>query len=317
MAWVGGGDPVLGAGAEAAALRKLIPLIARSEAPVLITGATGTGKEHVARAVHYGGRRAGKPFVAINCAAVPETLLEAEFFGFERGSFTGATAARAGKLSLANGGTLFLDEIAEMPLLGQAKLLRALETREVQPIGAPRPQPVDIRVVAATNQNVEAEVRTGRFRADLYYRLNVARISVPALAERPSDIATYVEHFIQEFNARSQLTVRRPTAELMALMTRYSWPGNVREVRNFVEAVFIDPPDGAIGVEHIPVAFASLSALRRATEGDEKTRMLAALDRTNWNKAEAAKAMNWSRMTLYRKLSKHGLEDRLTPENDA
>jgi two-component system response regulator HydG len=316
MAWVSGGEPLLGAGPDAAALRTLIPLIARSDAPVLITGATGTGKEHVARAIHEGGRRAGRPFVAINCAAVPETLLEAEFFGFERGSFTGATAARAGKLSLANGGTLFLDEIAEMPLLGQAKLLRALETREVQPIGAPRSHAVDIRVMAATNQNVEAEVRSGRFRSDLYYRLNVARICVPALADRPSDIAAYVDLFIEEFNIRGRLTVRRPTAELMALMTRYPWPGNVREVRNFVEAVFIDPPDGPIGVEHIPIAFASLNALRQATEGDEKTRMLAALDRTNWNKVEAAKAMNWSRMTLYRKLSKHGLGDRLPTEGE-
>lgn len=307
---------MLGAGADAAALRALIPLIARSEAPVLITGATGTGKEHVARAVHEGGRRALRPFVAINCAAVPETLLEAEFFGFERGSFTGAMAAQRGKMSLADGGTLFLDEVAEMSPLGQAKLLRALETREVQPIGAAKAHAVDIRVMAATNQNVEAEVRSGRFRSDLYYRLNVARICVPALAERPRDIPSYIEHFITEFNARAHRSVRRPTAELMALMTRYPWPGNVREVRNFVEAVFIDPPDGPIGVEHIPAAFGSLNALRRTVAGDEKTRMLAALDRTNWNKVEAAKAMNWSRMTLYRKLSKHGLGDRLPADGD-
>lgn len=296
---------LLGSSDAIARLRALIPKIGRSNAPLLVTGSTGTGKEHLARAVHAHGPRANKPFVAINCGAIPDTLFEAELFGFERGSFTGAFQAQKGKAALADGGTLFLDEVGELSPLGQTKLLRLLEEKEVQPIGAPRPTKVDLRIVAATNREVEEQVDDGSFRSDLYYRLNVARIALPALAERPEDIAVYIDHFIRGLNQRDGLCVGAPDEELLNLLLAYDWPGNVREVRNFVEGVFIDPPKGCIGVRHIPAAFARLQASWRHSGEEERSLILAALEATDWNKAEAAKALHWSRMTLYRKLTKH------------
>jgi two-component system response regulator HydG len=286
-------------------LRALTPKIARSDAPTLITGSTGTGKEHFARLIHRLGPRAGRPFVAINCAAIPDTLFESELFGFERGSFTGANHAQKGKAALADGGILFLDEIGELSPFSQTKLLRMLEEHEVQPIGAPRPIKVDFRVIAATNRSVEEQVDKGTFRSDLYYRLNVARVAIPDLCDRPQDILLYLDHFIEVFNRRYGGLVAAPSPELMDVLLRYKWPGNVREVRNFVEAVFIDPPVGAIGLADIPAAFATLHASYARTGEDERARIVAALEKTDWNKAEAAKALQWSRMTLYRKLTKY------------
>ena len=241
-------------------LRALAPKIARSDAPILITGSTGTGKEEFARILHRLSPRASHPFVAINCAAIPDSLFESELFGFERGSFTGAHHAQRGKAALADGGILFLDEIGELSPTCQTKLLRVLEEREVQPIGSSRPMKVDFRVIAATNRSVEDQVEKGEFRSDLYYRLNVARVAIPDLRERPQDISVYLDHFIQTFNRRYGASVTAPSAELMDVLLSYGWPGNVREVRNFVEAVFIDPPAGAIGLRDIPAAFARLPA---------------------------------------------------------
>jgi two-component system response regulator HydG len=296
---------ILGESRAIAQLRDVVPKIGRSDASLLITGSTGTGKEHIARAVHAHSPRGRKPFVAINCGAIPDTLFESELFGFERGSFTGAVQAQKGKAVLADGGTLFLDEVGELSPLCQTKLLRMLEEHEVQPIGAPRPVKVDVRIVAATNRDVEDQVDEGRFRSDLYYRLNVARIALPALAERREDIAVYLDHFIGQFNQRTGCAVGGPSAELLAVLRAYDWPGNVREVRNFVEGVFIDPPAGCIGLDHIPLAFARLHRSWQRTGLDERSRIVAALEATDWNKAEAAKALHWSRMTLYRKLDKH------------
>jgi two-component system, NtrC family, response regulator AtoC len=286
-------------------LRESAPKIARSEAPTLITGSTGTGKEHFARLLHRLGPRASNAFVAINCAAVPDTLFESELFGFERGSFTGANHSQKGKIALANGGVLFLDEIGEMSPFCQTKLLRMLEEQEIHPIGAARPIKVDFRVIAATNRSIEEKVDNGTFRSDLYYRLNVARIAIPDLCERPQDISLYLDHFIQEFNRRYDAQVSAPSADLMDVLLRYRWPGNVREVRNFVEAVFIDPPAGAISMRHIPAAFPRLQASYAKISTDERARIIAALEKTHWNKAEAAKELQWSRMTLYRKLTKY------------
>lgn len=303
---------ILGQSPALAAVRTRLPKIALSDAPALITGSTGTGKEHLARAIHGLSARKAKPFVAINCAAVPDTLFESEFFGFERGSFTGAMQAQKGKASLADGGTLFLDEIGEMSPGNQTKLLRMLEEREVQPIGSPRPHKIDIRIVAATNQAVEDAVDAGRFRSDLYYRINVARIDIPDLAERPEDIADYLDHFIAHFNEARHARVTLPDSDLMRLLKSYRWPGNVREVRNFVEGVFIDPPEGPIGIGDIPSAFMRLHAMLDQGSGhgigDERDRIIAALEGTDWNKAEAAKALHWSRMTLYRKMTKYSVE---------
>jgi two-component system response regulator HydG len=285
----------------------MAPKIARSEAPILITGSTGTGKEHIARAIHRSSPRADKAFIAVNCAAVPDTLFESELFGFERGSFTGAIHGQKGKAVLADGGTLFLDEIGELSLYCQSKLLRLLEEHEVYPIGAPRPVKVDLRVIAATNRRVEDAISLGQFRSDLYYRINVARIAIPDLADRPEDIALYVDHFIAQFNNRRGMQVGGVDPELMDLLVTYNWPGNVREIRNFVEGVFIDPPAGLIGIRHIPAAFAHLHRMYARTGEEEHRRLIAALEQSNWNKAEAAKLLQWSRMTLYRKLTKYNV----------
>jgi two-component system, NtrC family, response regulator AtoC len=299
---------ILGSSAAIAELRRLAPKIAQSDAPTLITGATGTGKEHVARVIHRRSPRAAQAFVALNCAAIPDTLFESELFGFERGSFTGATRSQRGKAVAADGGTLFLDEIAELTPFCQSKLLRMLEEHEVHPLGATRPLSVNLRVIAATNRHVEDAVASGEFRPDLYFRLNVARIAIPALAERPEDIPLYVHHFIAHFNARRGTRVSGIDHELLNLLVGYAWPGNVREIRNFVEGVFIDPPEGLIGTRHIPAAFAHLQRSYTRTGDEEHARLITALEQSNWNKVEAAKRLHWSRMTLYRKLSKYSVE---------
>jgi two-component system response regulator AtoC len=303
------GDPfvVLGKSAAMAAVRDYLPKVARSDATVLVTGPTGTGKERVASALHAQSRRQGAPFVALNCAAIPDGLLESELFGWERGAFTGAIHSTKGKAALADKGTLFLDEIGEMTPFAQTKLLRLLETREVTPLGAGRAIPIDIRIVAATNQELESLVASRRFRDDLYYRLNVARFTLPPLRERPEDIPIYVDAFIDEFNGRCDAGVTSPTPVLNESLLAYTWPGNVREIRNFVEGVFIDPPRGPIDFENLPPAFQAVFH-RTQTASAERDALRRVLERTRWNKAEAAREMNWSRMTLYRKLSKHGLE---------
>jgi two-component system, NtrC family, response regulator AtoC len=300
-------ENVLGESIAMTRLAAALPQIAISGAPAFLTGSTGTGKEHFARMIHRLSRRKDKPFIAINCAAIPDTLFESELFGFEKGSFTGAIYARKGKALLANGGTLFLDEIGELSPYCQSKLLRMLEEQEVFPIGADRPLKVDIRFVAATNQAVEHNVATGSFRSDLYYRINVARVAIPDLADRADDIPVFIQHFIDQFNRKCGTHVAMPDAELMAVLKAYSWPGNIREVRNFVEAVFIDPPIGAISKRHIPSAFEKLHSLYVQSGEAERQYIIDALEQTNWNKAEAAKVLHWSRMTLYRKLTKYEL----------
>lgn len=299
------GQAILGLSAAMSGLRGKLPKIGRSDAPALITGSTGTGKEFVARALHLSGNRDRKPFIAINCAAIPDSLFEAELFGFERGSFTGALHAQKGKAVLADGGTLFLDEIGELPLFSQSKLLRMLEEREAHPIGSARPVKIDVRIIAATNRNIEHSIELGAFRSDLYYRLNVARVAIPDLAERPEDIPVYVEHFIDVFNHRMQMHVSGPDPQLMDILMHYPWPGNVREVRNFVEAVFIDPPERAIGIGDIPESFVQLRRSYVRSGEEEQQRILSALEKSNWNKVEAARILKWSRMTLYRKLNKY------------
>jgi two-component system response regulator HydG len=283
-----------------AALRAYLPKVARSPATVLITGATGTGKERVARALHALGPRSRRPFVAVNCAALPDSLIESEMFGHERGAFTGAVSAFKGHVVQADGGTLFLDEIGEMSLYAQAKLLRVLETHEVMPVGAVRAIAVDLRVIAATNLPLEALMQNGNFRSDLYYRLNVARLDLPALKDRPEDIPLLFRHAVEELNRRDQRAVGAPDGELLRCLMAHDWPGNVRELRNLVEAIFIDPPSGYIGFADLPPVFRNMLMRYRTSAPSERDRLMGALEQTNWNKAEAAKQLNWSRMTLYR-----------------
>ena len=306
---IAGREGLFGASAAMRELRGYLAKVALSDATVLITGETGTGKERVASAVHRLGRRASAPFIALNCAAIPETLIESELFGHERGAFTGALSSFPGRFAQAEGGTIFLDEIGEMTPQGQAKLLRVLEERAVTPLGSVRSRPVNVRVVAATNHRLEALVAERRFRADLFYRLNVARIDLPPLRARPEDIAPIVANFIDEYNRARAMRVGRPDASLLERMRRYAWPGNVRELRNLVEALFIDPPEGRpLRLDDLPRAFRTLFQDDRSAGEPEREKLIEVLRDTNWNKVEAARQMNWSRMTLYRKLAKYSLD---------
>ena len=313
-------DGLFGSSIQIRELRRYLAKLAASDATVLVTGETGTGKERVAAAVHRLGRRAAGPFVAVNCAAIPETMLETELFGHERGAFTGALSAFPGRFVQADRGTLFLDEISEMSPGGQAKLLRVLEDHCVHPIGGVKPRRIDVRVVAASNERLEELVERRAFRADLYYRLAVARIELPPLRERPEDIGPILTHFIDDQNRRQALRVGRPDPALLAAMRRYRWPGNVRELRNLVEALFIDPPEGpALRLDDLPHTYRRLFTASRAQQEPERDRLVAALRETNWNKVEAARQLNWSRMTLYRRLAKYALTspDALAPQAEA
>lgn len=298
-----GVSSLVGSSEEICRLRNYLGKLARSDANVLITGDTGTGKECVAQIIHEQGPRCDHPFVAVNCAAIPEALFESEMFGHEAGAFTGALHRREGKLSQATGGTIFLDEIGDLSLLGQAKLLRALETREVTPIGGSKSSAISVRFIAATNFDLESQVQQRQFRADLFFRLNVARLNLQPLRQRKEDIPELFEHFVSIFNQRYQRKVGRASSQLLHCLLSYDWPGNVREIRNLVEAIFIDPPSGEVLVDNLPESFRRVLGRFVTASTAERDRLVLALHQTNWNKKRAAEQMNWSRMTLYRKMS--------------
>lgn len=299
---------LVGQSASVERLRSYIQKVAATDSNVLITGETGTGKEKVAESIHRAGHRASQPLVCINCAAIPDSLLESELFGYQRGAFTGAQGNFVGKLRLADRGTVFLDEIGEMTPYAQAKLLRVVESREVFPLGATRAIPIDVRFIAATNQDLEPMIAKHSFRKDLFYRFNVARVALPALRERKEDIGGLVSHFIAYYNAHYGRHVEEPTMELMEHLCKYDWPGNIRELRNFVEAVFIDPPCGPIALADLPEGFKSIFSAHTNETSNERDRIIAVLAATHWNKSQAAARLHWSRMTLYRKLAKYQLD---------
>ena len=234
------GQTLVGESLPMQGIKAYIGKIASMDSNVLITGETGTGKELVAEQIHRSSRRSRHPFVCVNCTAVPDSLLESELFGYERGAFTGATGLNRGKFELANGGTLFLDEIGDMSPYAQAKILRAVEGKEVHRLGGQRSVPLDIRIIAATNQDLERSVADGRFRSDLYFRLNVARLHLPPLRDRKQDLGPLCEHYFQELNQQLGRNLGGFTADLYKDLLQYDWPGNVRELRNLVEAVFIE-----------------------------------------------------------------------------
>jgi transcriptional regulator with PAS, ATPase and Fis domain len=300
-----GQNELMGSSSAMAAVRNYVRKVSQSDASVLISGPTGTGKELVADSIHRASHRRSAPFISINCAAIPDSLLESELFGYERGAFTGAEEPYPGKLRLAEQGTVFLDEIGEMSPLGQAKILRVLECKEVFPLGARRMTKINVRFVAATNQDLEPLIQRRTFRQDLFFRLNVGRIYLPSLRERPEDILELFVYYVRRFNAQYSRRVQEPTPELAARLTNYDWPGNVRELRNCVEAVFIDPPNGPIGLEHLPESFQRIFQRHRADNSSERDAILSTLSRTHWNKKMAARELRWSRMTLYRKLEKY------------
>jgi len=280
---------------------------AATDSTVLITGETGTGKELAAALVHEESARKHRPMICINCAAMPEGLIESEMFGYERGAFTGAVASSRGKFEMANGGTVFLDEIGDMSPLAQAKLLRAIESKEVQRLGGKKVVPLNVRITAATNHDPEQLVAEKKFREDLYYRLNVARMHMPPLRERKEDIPRLVENILAGLNLRFGREVEGLTEEAMTCFLDYDWPGNVRELINLLEAAFINLPSHRITFMDLPQLFRKRLSEARNLPGKERDRLLSTLYATKWNKSKAAEKLQWSRMTLYRKMSKYNI----------
>jgi two-component system response regulator AtoC len=286
-----------------------IKVVATSNATVLITGETGTGKELVARAIHSQSLRRGKPFVAVSCAALPESLLESELFGHEKGSFTGAYAQKKGKFEFAHRGTLFLDEIGEMSANIQVHLLRVLEEKEFSRVGGNEPTKVDVRVISATNREIKEAVAKGQFREDLYYRLNVVNIELPPLRERREDIPLLAQLFLKKFTLENNKEISGFSAEATDFLLRYDWPGNVRELENAIERAIILAQKPVIGIDDLPqqtLAARSIT-LEKNLRQVEKNHIMNVLAQTKGNYTEAAKALGISRMTLYNKAKAYGI----------
>ena len=315
-----GGPPpgqLIGQHALVERVHGLIVRVAKTEATCLILGESGTGKELAARSIHAQSGRADKPFIPVNCGAIPAELLESEMFGHEKGSFTGAVGSRSGMFQLAHGGTIFLDEIAEMSPVLQVKLLRVLQDQEIRPVGADRSHRVDVRVVAATNKDLQMQVEKGLFREDLYYRLEVIPIDLPPLRERRSDVPLLVRHFLDRHNKKRQDVDTTITEEAMIHLWEYDWPGNVRELENLVERLVILSDDGVIRVDDLPPNVRSFISekkiprpvmsdegldLTRAVEEFENRLIEEALRRTKGNKQAAARLLGLKRTTLVAKL---------------
>jgi transcriptional regulator with PAS, ATPase and Fis domain len=304
---------------------RVIDRVADTQCTILITGESGTGKELVAKAVHKQSQRVSKAFVAINCGAIPEALLESELFGHARGAFTGAHANKVGRIALAEGGTLFLDEIGEMPLSLQVKLLRVLQAREYSPVGDNRTLKADVRIVAATNVNLEAAVLAGTFREDLYYRLNVIHLTVPALRERSEDVPLLAQHFLSKAKEKmgkgGELEISRAAAQLLS---EYQWPGNVRELENTIERAVLLCAGPSIDPKDLPQRVCGLGTekritprlpdtgidLRNAVESFENQLIRQALERTKWNKKQAATLLGLNRTTLVEMLKRKRIAPR-------
>ncbi len=296
-------------------LVEVVKKVAATDSTVLITGESGTGKSLIAKAIHFMSHRKDGPFITINCAAIPETLLEAELFGYEKGAFTGAHSPKKGKFELANGGTIFLDEIGDMPLSLQAKILRVLQDREIERLGSEKTIKVDVRVIAATNRNLEQLVREGKFREDLYYRLNVVPIHVPALRSRKEDIPLLVEHFLQFFNSKYNKNVRVSPDAMEALM-EYHWPGNIRELENTVERIVVMHEEVVKATDLPPHILAyrrkavmeELSNLPEKIQATEREKIIEALEKTGYVKSRAAKLLGYTLRQLDYRIKKYGIE---------
>jgi len=317
---------VLGTDPSLLRVFSIIERVADSDCSVLIPGESGTGKELIARAIHDVSERRDKAFMTVNCAAIPETLLESELFGHTRGAFTGAQNARVGRFAAADGGTIFLDEIGEMPIGLQAKILRLLQEKEVTPLGESKSRKIDVRVVAATNKDLDEMVRERTFREDLLYRLNVIPIELPALRHRRSDIPELVRHFLARANQRRSKKVSGIDPRAMDLLAAYDWPGNVRQLENTIQRMVLLKVEGILGIEDLPEKMRAQSArptpkrsvweepvlppegldLREAIESFESSLIRQALERVGWNKNRAAALLQMNRTTLVEKLKKKG-----------
>jgi DNA-binding NtrC family response regulator len=299
---------------------ELVECIADSSSTILMTGASGTGKSMLARAIHYRSYRRDNPFVEVSCGALPETLLESELFGHTKGAFTGAVGDKKGKFLAADGGTLFLDEISSASPAMQVKLLRVLQDRQFEPVGSNKTYTVNTRVILATNKDLAEEVKRGRFREDLYYRINVVAIKLPALCERVSDIPVLANHFLEVFCERQCRSKDGFSDDAIELMQRYGWPGNVRELENVVERAVLLSKGRMIGVEDLPAAITEDSynplvddysgqSLKKALEGPERHIIRKALEGNGWNRQRTAQALQINRTTLYKKMKRYGLDD--------
>jgi two-component system response regulator HydG len=299
-------------------LLETVALVAPTEATVLITGESGTGKELIASAIHLNSPRREKPLIQLNCAAITETLLESELFGHEKGAFTGADRRKEGRFRLANHGSIFLDEISEMSVAMQAKLLRVLQEKEIQRVGGEEVLRVDVRVIAATNRDLKAEIKGGRFREDLYYRLNVVTLAVPALRERREDIPLLAQHFLDSFAEKNRKHIKGFTPQAMDRLVRYDWPGNVRELMNAIErgvilcrGDYVSEMDFPLSVSDVPVP--EREAVREELLADlpleevEKVTILKTLESAGGNKSETARRLGITRRTLHKKLKKYGV----------
>ena len=312
-------EDIIGAGQAMMRLKETVRRVAQGPSTVLIRGESGTGKELVAHALHTASPRRNGPFVKVNCAAVPENLLESELFGYQEGAFTGARrGGQPGKFEQADGGTIFLDEIGDMPLAMQAKLLRVLQEKEIERLGDNRTRVVDVRVVAATNRDVEELIRQGQFREDLYYRLNVVSLHIPPLRERLHDLPELVRFFVQKFNREFGLSVRDLSPEVWSLIKDYHWPGNVRELENVIERAFNLVEGEIIQVGHLPQYLQKIRGEGRRSLADktlaalledvEKEALLEALSTSGGNKMQAARVLGISRAWLYKKMKQYGIE---------
>jgi Nif-specific regulatory protein len=308
---------IVGASPAMVALRGAVERVAQTDLPVLVLGESGTGKDVVARALHLSSSRHQHPYIPVNCAAIAETLLESELFGHEKGAFTGADATRAGKFEAAGGGTLFLDEIGDLSAGGQAKLLRVLEEKVVYRVGGSAPIPVDTRIVAATNRNLAEAVAAGKFREDLFYRLTVVTLDLPALRDRAEDVLVLAEHFLAQFCREARRKPLKLSAEARKRLRQHHWPGNVRELRNLLERVaylcphdkieaadlaFILPPGKADGMDRF-----GGQTLAEATDAFQREHIRQAVERTGGRMTEAAKALGLHRPNLYRKMRALGM----------
>ena len=312
-------DSFIGDTPEIIEMKKLVEKVALTDSTVLIQGESGTGKELVAKAIHHHSRRADKPFVTINCAALPETLLESELFGHTKGAFTGAIRDKEGLFFVADGGTFFLDEVGVISQAIQVKLLRVLEEKEITPVGSTKPIQVDVRLIAATNADLEQEVKLGNFRADLFYRLNVIPIHIPALRERKDDIKLLTFYFIKKYCEKLQIKEKSISNEAMNKLLSYSWPGNARELENTMERAILLAKDDEINIKDLPENILSGEAVKLIEETRpetptletiEKSYIYWVLQRADWQKSKAAQILGIDSSTLYRKIEKYQLKEK-------
>jgi transcriptional regulator with GAF, ATPase, and Fis domain len=300
---------IIGKSEKMQAIYSLIEDLADVQTTVLILGESGTGKELVAEALHYSGGRSHKPLLKVNCSALSENLLESELFGHVKGAFTGALQDRMGRFQKADGGTIFLDEIGDVSPRIQLQLLRVLQEREFERVGDSNPIKVDVRVVAATNQNLREKVRRGEFREDLYYRLKVVEINLPPLRDRREDIPFLIKHFLKKFNKKLNKEIVAISADVQKVFMNYLWPGNVRELEHTLEHAFILCHQNVITVDHLPLVFKDFFETKTSSfkdlRDDESQAVIRVLEQTSWNKARAARLLGMSRRTLYRKIEEY------------